>query len=383
MKKPTTKRLASVKQPLPPEHTDLQQARRNFDRGLTRSEQLQLAHEVALTQGPELCRAYDSLVSVSSGFRTRRTTASAEPQLHREPCLGFIVKRKWPTPGRDGNPQALPKYVLAFAAVRGDRAICAIPTDVRSKRDYGRPVPHGNGADELPYGILVDRPDAKSYSAGVATCAIQRPAAPGRTYLISCRHVLSRTDIELDTGQTDLPVLRGTAARTPLASTTKIRGSLDGGTTAGFDAQLAAVDDDKAQRVAMGGLAFDSGDSYLKQASDVERGYFIATGRVGADGKRLLVWADHLDTIVNFQMKYPQVDGSRVTVTHDLVLHGVPQQPLTFGDSGSPAISFRRGQTLVGMYIGGGPGNAYIIPAWQLMTPSNFGRPGESNWSLA
>lgn len=383
MKKPTAKILASSVLRAPAEHTDLQQAQRNFQSGLKRAEQLQLAHEVALTRGEELCLAYDNLISVSSGFRTRRMHAGAVGVVHREPCVGFIVKRKWPTAGRTGNPQALPKYLLAFGTVSGHRVLCAVPTDVRSKRDYGRPVPHGPATDLLPYGILVDRQDAKRFSAGVTTCAIQRPAAPGQSFLMSCRHVLSRTNLELDTNQTNLPVLQGTAARTSLGSTTAIRGSLDGGSMAGFDAQLAVVESDEARKLALGGLAFDNGDSYLKQPGDIQIGYWIATGRTDDDGNRVLVWVDHLDILVKFEMDYPQVDGSRVTVTHDLVLHGTPRQPLTFGDSGSPAISIRRGQILIGMYIGGSVGNAYIIPAWQLMSPSNFGQQGEGGWTLA
>lgn len=381
--RPSPKPAGGRAHTLPPEHTSLAQAQRNFSRGLTRAAQLQLAHEVALTRGPELCLAYDNLVAVSSGFRTRRAQAGAAAEICREPCVGFIVQRKWPTPGRPGHPQALPKHLIAFGDVAGKRVLCAVPTDVRAKRDYGRPVPHDAAVEELPYGILVTRQDARKYSGGVATCAIRRPAAGDQVFLMSCRHVLSRTDLDLDTDETDLPVLQGTAALTPLGTTTGIRGSLDGGATSGFDAQLAAIDDDEALTLAMGGVAFDDAESYVRLTGDVPAAYWIATGRVGADGRRLLVGVEHLDTVVNFQMDYPQADGSKVRVTHDLVLHGRPSETLTFGDSGSPVILFKRGRTLIGMYIGGGPGNAYIIPAWQLMTPGNFGQAGESGWTLA
>lgn len=364
---------------LPPENTDLRQATRNFKR-LSRSARLQLAHEIALTRGRELCLAYKNLVAVSSGFRTRRASPGATPSLRREPCVGFIVDRKWGVQAGDHNPQSLPRHLFAFSEVDGARVLCAVPTDVRSRRDYGRPVPH-DGDGDLPFGVLVDSPTASAFASGVVTCAVQRPVVPATSFVMSCRHVLSCTDLVADPDGTGLQVLLGTTARPVLGKTTVLRGRLGDDSAFSFDAQLAVIGDQQALKRAQGGLSFDAGDSFVAQPGDISDGFWIATGRSDADGKRVLVWVDYQDTVENFRMDY-EIEGRMTTVVHRLVLHGVPEATLQDGDSGSPAVRVRRGQRLIGMYIGGSSGHAYVIPAWQLMTPKNFGKPSETNWAL-
>ena len=368
----------------PAEHTSLAQAQRNFKRGLNRSAQLQLAHEVAMCQGPTLVGAYTNLLSVGSGYRTRRSADTGVPALLREPCVSFLVRRKWPTAGRPGHPQALPKHLLAFASVQGQRLLCAVPTDVQPRSEHGKPVPH-NSVETLPFGIFVDQAQSKKFVTGVAACAVRRPAKPGTTFLLGCRHVLSRTELDTDPDQTHLPVLLGNEDRSALGQTTAVRGPLDAGPDAGFDAQLAVVEQSAALRGALGGLVFDSATSYVQDPSEMDKipGFYVATGRLGDDGRRLLVWVTYRNTVRNFKMDYPRGDGSNVTVRHDLVLFGEPAEPLTFGDSGAPAVRLRRGQQLVGMYIGGEDGRAFVIPAWQLMHPANYGLPAEAQWSLA
>ncbi len=368
----------------PAEHTSLAQAQRNFKRGLKRADQLQLAHEVSVTQGPTLVGAYTNLLSVGSGYRTRRNADTGVPALQREPCVSFLVRRKWPTAGRPGHPQALPKHLLAFANVNGQRLLCAVPTDVRPRSDYGKPVPH-DGGESFPFGILVRQAQADSYSAGVATCAVHRPAQPGTSYVLSCRHVLSWPAVDLSQNLAPRPVRLSRAPHSPLGKSTAVRGPLDAGLVAGFDAQLAAVEQPAALRDALGGLVFDSATSYLHEPGELDKdgGFYVATGRLGADGRRLLVWVNYEDTVTDFEMPYTRADGSKVVVRHDLVLFGVPAAPLIFGDSGAPAVRLRRGQQLVGMYIGGEDGRAFVIPAWQLMHPANYGLPAEAQWSLA
>lgn len=366
----------------PAEHTTLAQAQRNFKRGLAHAAQLQLAHEVAMSQGPTLVGAYTNLLSVGSGYRTRRSGDTGTPALLREPCVSFLVRRKWPTAGRPGHPQALPRHLLVFADVGGQRLLCAVPTDVRPRSDHGKPVPH-DGAVILPFGIFVDQAQSHDFVTGVVTCAVRRPAAPGTTYVLSCRHVLSRTEQDIDPDQVQLPVLLGDEHRTPLGQSTSVRGPLDEQPEAGFDAQLAVVQQPAALRAALGGLAFDSATSYVHGPDEVGDGFYVATGRRGADNRRLLVWVSYHNTVRDFKMVYTRRDGSGVTVRHDLVLFGMASDVLSYGDSGSPAVMQRRGRQLVGMYIGGADGRAFVIPAWQLMSPANYGLPAEAQWALA
>ena len=279
-------RAAAALRPLPPEHTDLRQALRNFKR-LSRRAQLQLAHEIALTRGAELCLAYRNLVAVSSGYRTRRAGPGAQPRVYREPCVGFIVYRKWGAPARVDNPQALPRQLFAFGDIDGTRLLCAVPTDVRACSDYGRPVPHdGDGA--VPFGVLVDSPAASDFASGVVTCAVHRPAAPATPFVMSCRHVLSCTDLVTDPDGSGLQVLLGTASRPTLGTTTALRGRLGDENAFSFDAQLATVGNPQALQRAKGGLSFDADDSFIAQPGDIEGGFWIATGRSDANGKRVL-----------------------------------------------------------------------------------------------
>ena len=374
------KRKPSAAADLPPEHTSIEQALRNFHRGLKLPEQMQLAFEVAFERSRELCLAYDNLVAVTSGFRTRRDGAD-KPRLVQEPCIGFVVRKKWRSPGRSGHPQALPGHLLAFATIDGRRMLCAIPTDVRTVRDYGKPMPH-DGDAPFPFGILVDRPQADRFATGVAPCAIRRPAAPGRTDVLGCRHVMSRTLLDLDVDQTGLDVLLGDETQRPLGASTAIRGALEK-VDYGFDAQLTEVSDPQVLKRALSGLSFDPAAPFITRPGDVPKGFWIATGRRDDSGRRKLVWVDYLDPVQDFTMPYTLIDGTRVMVKHRMVLHGVPEEDLGPGDSGSPAVRVQWGQRLVGMYIGGDKGHAYVIPAWQLLTPMNLGRPGESGWTMA
>ena len=367
--------------PVAPEHTDFEQALRNFSL-LSRTRKITLAHEVAVSRGPDLCAAYRNLLSVGSGFRRRRAGLQGGPQRVAEVCVSFVVSRKWATAGRDGDRQALPRHLLAFATLHRRRVLCAVPTDVMALAHYGRPRPH-EGAANSPFGILVDSPEASDFAVGVVTCALTRPALPGRRWALSCRHVFSRTLLDGRDDPPGLPVLLDDGAQPVLARTADARGELVDRPASSFDAQLAEVAAPALLQHALGGLSYSAGGGYIRQPAEVGLGYWVATGRADASGRRLLVWVDFHVTVANFEMPYDLPDGTRVMVRHDLVLHGVAEQPLGPGDSGAPAVRVRSGGSLVGMYIGGDGRNAYVIPAWQLFTPANLGRPGESGWAIA
>ena len=369
---------------LSPELTQAEKAIRNFKR-LRRAEQLQLAHEIALTRQAELCLAYDNLVGIGSGYRTRRDAGGGQPRLVREPCVTFIVKRKWRTASKKGNPQALPPYLLGFAALGEHRVLCAVPTDVRVQREFSGAMARDDDDDEeipRPFGLLVDPgPTFPKFTVGVATCAIRRPADLGNTFLMSCRHVLGCSRVAMNPDKAGLAVAVDTDARTALGKTLGIRGRLAADTIS-FDAQLAAVADSQALARAFQGIRFDAGDSYLKKPGDTDDEFFIATGRAGPDGRRLVVRVTYYGTLLDQEMTYT-IGGQTTTIVHRLVLYGESDSELIKGDSGSPAVRLARGQRLIGMYIGG-PGNTvYVVPAWQLMTPMNLGRPGEYGWALA
>lgn len=377
MQAPVTKRLGDP----PSELTDAKHAIRNFKR-LGRAEQLQLAHEIALTRQVELCLAYDNLINVGSGYRTRRDPAAGNPRLVREVCVTFVVKRKWRTPGRAGDPQALPRHLFGFATLRDQRVLCAVPTDVRVQREFEGAVAR-EGAIPHPFGLLVDPgPGFEDFVVGVGTCAIKRPTDPGSTFLMSCRHVLGCSSVATNSSQTALAVAVDSVAETPLGKTLGIRGRLASGGTS-FDAQLASVTDKEALARAFQSLKFDAEDSFIKKSGDVDKPQFwIATGRRAPNGGRLLVRVTYHGTLPNQPVTYT-IGGQDMTIVHDRVLYGESESLLIDGDSGSPAVRQSGGQRLLGMFIASAGSRVYVLPAWQLMTPANFGRPSESGWTLA
>lgn len=257
----------------------------------------------------------------------------------------------------------------------------AVPTDVRARKVYGLARAHDGAVVPRPFGMQVDSPEVSHYVVGVATCEIRRPSLPAKRFVLSCRHVLSCTNQVTDPDQRELPVLPGTREQPLLGRTTGVRGRLGDGTDYSFDAQLLELAPHADPASLLSGLSFDGPDSYVLSPGEVGQGFWVATGRADNDGQRLLVWVDYVETLPDFEMVY-RIGGVDRKVYHRQVLHGRPRAPLIDGDSGSPAVRVRHGQRLVGMYIGGNSRHAFVIPAWQLLVPRNYGCVDESGWTL-
>ncbi|OYV02367.1 MAG: hypothetical protein CFE45_00655 [Burkholderiales bacterium PBB5] len=345
---------------------------------------MRLAHEAATTRSAELKLAYPGLVSIGSGFRTRRAYVGGKPQLTREPCVIFVVAKKWKTKGRPGDPRRLPAFLLAVAGPDEQRILCAVPTDVRPLSQYGRPRPRAGGnLVPMPFGILVERAGDPALVRGVAACGVQRPAQPGTVFAMSCRHVLSRSLRDANGNQTSLGVLLNRPDLPSVGATLAVRGDLVAGPAFSFDAQLMEIGDSTGLKRAMAGLKFTASNAYLHDPGDVGLGFWIATGRAQANGRRAFVWVDYTGTVVDFEMPYRLGNGTVVRVRHELVLHGISESLLMEGDSGSPAVRNQDGREMMGMYLGGQGNEAYVLPAWQLMNPRNLGVSNELRWGVA
>ena len=252
------------------DQTSYADAERNYRRRLTRPEQLRLAHEAATTRSAELRLAYPGLISVGSGFRTRRMAAGGQPLLTREPCVIFVVAKKWKTVGRPSDPRRLPTHLLAAAGPDEQRMLCAIPTDVRPLSHYGRPRPKATGGDvPMPFGVLVERTGDRALVRGVATCGVQRPGLPNAVFAMSCRHVLSRSLRDADGNQTGLPVLLNRPNLPRVGATLATRGALLASPGFSFDVQLTKLSDGAGLKRAMSGLKFTAADAFLHDPGDV------------------------------------------------------------------------------------------------------------------
>lgn len=249
------------------------------------------------------------------------------------------------------------------------------------------PQPHGGIDDlkaEFPFGIAVTRDGLSKIAAGVATCAVRRSTDPARRYLMSCRHVLSLSLIQESSSFTGMTVSVVGSELEPVGQPTDIRGSL-AGAPGDFDAQLARLEDPADAAMALHGLTFQRDPPYVRNRDEMasEAGFWVATGRRGPDGERLFVWVDYEFPVADFTMDYTLGDGTPRRVTHALVFQGKAHDTLGPGDSGSPAVMTQGGSRLIGMYIGGDGVSAYVIPAWQLLNPLNFGVGTDESWTLA
>jgi hypothetical protein len=351
-------------------------------KSLSRREQFLIANEVVLTRARELHAAFPDLLGLGFGFKTKRAQPTQAPKLLRVPCVVFTVSRKRRLSRPADSLRRLPTFLYVGLGEPSQRRLCAVPTDVRCRAEYGRPVPHlFGGANALPFGIVVNQMPGGEASGGTLTCAVRRNDKPDRLFGLSCRHVLSRSlDVSPDIASGCSVRLESTTGDV-VGVTVAVRGALVASPLPSFDAQFVAVEDANLPRLrdALGGLKFDPNESILEGPEDVPSGFWVATSRSNAARKRLFVWVEFVDWLPRpLTMNY-----GPFVVSHGFALHGHAREPLVHGDSGAPAVLVKSGSRLIGMYLGGDGRNVYFLPAWQLFNPANYGLASNDGWTLA
>ena len=346
---------------------NLKKASHVFDRLLTSEEQLALVREVVETRTAELVRAYPNVIDVGFGFRRRRRRGSEKYQIVRTPCLHFVVKRKW-AKDSDKDPELIiPKRFFAYCWVKGERRLCAIPTDVEDARVFAV-----TRSQSREIGVTY-REDSM---VGAIACGIQRGGGDRQAYALSCRHVLSLSD-RYGREPTWGAKVRVATAEGPalLGETLAIAGLLQEVPAISFDAQLLQVMSLDALRLGLGGVELLS---YVSSYQDVPDRFTILTphGEVGC-------------SFYGFKYNFPLYTLLQIgLISHMMILMGVPVTPIKPGDSGSPVVSQAQNGIFVGMLIARGgddKGNcfAYIIPAWQLFNPENYiGATNSEEWKI-
>ncbi len=343
---------------------------------LDHAQQLALAHEIAMTRGDELARAYPDVASLGFGFKTKKHSPRGREKLTGLPCVIFEVDRKLSLKAPRHARRHLPKELMTFIGPMDDRKLCVVPTDVKETKAFGRPRPTA-GEPDRGFGIAVSLDDPQEGVGGNVAVSLQM--GDGSLHAISCRHVLSRSLV-------NEPDIVGNARVSatlvgnwmPLGRTTSTRGRFIEAPELSFDAQLLRVADPNACRAAVGPLRFNS---YLQSPGQLPGRFFVATPRIDVTGARIIVEVEQLDWNQARAMPYP-FPRRMVMIAHALVFHGRTAEPLIRGDSGSPAMSTPQGGVLLGMYFGGDDENAYFIPAWQLFRAGNYGKPAVT-WGMA
>lgn len=351
--------------------------------------QFDLVDEVAQDRGPELTLAYSNVIMVAAGFR-RRTSSAGRSVLTKQPCVVFVVKAKWLTdPGREVDPQRLPRCLLAHVSIDGRRVRCAIPTDVQAQDSFLETRSMGNSILQIGSGSLA--------GTGAAACAVELGTDTGaKKLLLSAHHVFSHTpDVTMRTPQPDWQItplsLTVSPAPLPFATSTKWGGEMRADGQPSFDVQLAEVTDWNIARLALPELKLSATEPYAGSVGKV-----MALAQVSAF--EILVPIDNpnlqglsrLPTELDFDMVLSDAygfdclvleNGLRVWrhLTFQRLVRMKPKPGsgvLLPGDSGSVVVA--RGadgsHTLIGLFIASGSEFAYAIPAWQLFDASYYAR---------
>ena len=385
---------ASLRRPVSAE----KDAARRWTELVSPPQRMALVREIVATRAAELTLAYRNVVAVVAGYRVRRAASGAGPEeLHPEPCVIFMTKRKWPSDWAGDPAQCLPAQLLTFGPAvtipgRGRQAparvLYAVPTDVQLATRHAAPRAHGTAsvrvADDIPAFSL----------PGTLTCGVQLKgaAASQSRFALSAMHVLSpiprdaEPSFGADFAATTTPqIVRGVTARWG--------GHLNGDIGDGFDAQLATVRDSAWFNAAFAPLMLSSKVSYVP-APDLfdelaaKRSFriLVAEGQPHAPpGPRDVVLAQFSKYVgPEWRIFYDIRSGDSATpvgIVHtELLLLAVhpDSPPPVSGDSGSAVVCENDDGSLilVGMYIASGPAgaerDAYVLPAWQLLDPFNW-----------
>jgi hypothetical protein len=347
-----------------------------------------LAHEIAATRGPELTLAYRNVVAVAAGFRQRGEGAAR--RMTAEPCVIFIVRRKW-TRDEVGMPhqQALPRWLVAYAERDGERRPFAVATDVQPEAGFGAPRAHGGAV----WAQRANLPRA----AGALACAVDLHTAQGtQRCVLSALHVLTpRPDLLSPGPQRKLPILPfdatgGWLHAPTLATSLRIGGRLrpeEDPAFPSFDVQLASADLPHALRDVVGAPRLHAGVPFVRSfeqlvslaAPPARLALVVPANHPTAPGRPPIRLRLSALLPAPFAIEYGVCRGeSRTTawIFHEGLLKldpdGAPA-PVP-GDSGSPVVLSRPdgSATLVGLHIGKADGASLAIPAWQLFDLARY-----------
>lgn len=349
---------------------------------------MELAREIALARGPELTLAYRSVVMVQPGYRKTRGHDGRE-QLTREPCVVFVVRRKWArSRTAEGDLQCVPKWLITFAEHAGQRLPFAVPTDVQEMAGFSGARAHGPGS------VWV-QPSEGSWEHGAAACAVRLDSDEGsQVCLLSAQHVFTPSaqvdGLEVQGGLHAWPLdAEGQQLGSPMVATSlPVGGVLRGDENPyrpSLDVQLARIENEDAARSIVGARRLDPAEPWVRtprrlaELAAIRWFHLLVPDNNGPAARGPL--QAQLDTCMAlpYALDYPLRRGGQfvwVKVYHDELLKlRVEQQPYPeAGDSGCAVVvkNSDGSVTLAGLYIGGGGSAAYAIPAWHLFNTDRW-----------
>lgn len=368
-------------------HPQEDEAAARFDALEPPSRQMALVREIVATRSAELTLAYRNVVMLTAGFKSRRT-ADGVDEVHPQPCVIFVVKRKW-SPGVAGpRAQALPARLLCFGGDGTERRLFAVPTDVQPAAEF-----HG-GVTRTASCVLVDDSHPEFRLPGTLTCGVRMPGAAGpHAFALSAMHVLSPVASQrLPTAAVELTAVgAGPGVR---GHSTAWGGHIDGEDGTGFDAQLTQVDDVAWFNAAFAGMALasdrpcvDTREAFDDLAARMRFEILAPSNHpnhLGSEREPMLAQFTDMapeELTIDYQIRF-QGQFQTVAIRHRelirlRVLDACPAPES--GDSGSAVVCWwpDGSMVLTGMFIAshGRPGRervCYVLPAWQLFKTTNW-----------
>lgn len=326
-----------------------------------------LAREAVETRGAELRNAHRDVINVAAGYRSR--CVRGQRKVEKEPCVTFMVPRKWTEREKEKMSAArrareLPRELLVYHDVGGARTLCAIPTDIVAATDYRGLKPRADGN-----GVVLAVSQNKSI-AGTVCAIVRRPDAPSLLYAIGCHHVFAMSKGIDPVPEEVIVHFPGSRTAPVLGTLTRFAGIMETAFEYSFDAALIDVTD------AAGPLAAAVVVPKVAAAHghfDIPRDLTILTPH----GTRRATFNNEWPTFS--EIKYRRNPPITQTGLCELKLEGGDRTEE--GDSGSPVVG--PGGLLAGMHIASNGGTqAFMIPAYQLLKPFNYGMPGDGPLEL-
>ena len=329
-------------------------------RRLSRKRKLHVARCLVEDHGEELKSEFKDLIAVSYGYRATGKSRQDRTVDRTEPCVGFLVARKFRPRNASERERRLPSVLLAYAEHRGKRVLVAVPTDVESAKVISRPVRAQNIRIRVTGGASTNL----QTDFGILAAVVKLPDGDD-LYGLSCFHVLALTAFFGGQIPNNVTVTADQSG-TYLGGLSQYVGKLDVNASANFDAALAPLD--PPGLAALQSHVTRTCNGVLTDAHDLTQSYgsYLIFGK---DNRRIAVgfskrWREFPIQYEGIgQVKHPWVIQSELT-------NGAATLA---GDSGSPVLGRQQTQFL-GMHIAGdGAMLAFMIAAPDLLDATNYG----------
>lgn len=376
---------ASLGSGAPPTPQALAAAAR-FDALASPAAGMALVREIVETRAAELTLAYRNVVMVTAGYRTR-ADANGHEHLHPEPCVIFVVRRKWARPVDGPAPQCLPARLLVHGGSGRARRLYAVPTDVQPADGWIGARVHASAC------VRLDDADPPFRLPGTLTCAVRAAVGSQRRLALSAMHVLNPVPAQ--------PLPQGGVAFSDIGAGGQRRGEssdwggqVNGSNGSAFDVQLAHVDDPAWFNTLYDGWSLSKARPFVRSPAELDE--LAATMRF-----QIVTPDNHPDAPLrprepmlaqfdswlhgNPPIEYQVRQGGhfdRVLLRHRLLfrLRVLADCPLPLsGDSGSPVMSWwpDGSNVLAGVFIASPSGNrhAWVLPAWEALDRANWSAP--------